>query len=146
MTLNPCKNCPYRNHSQELVLCVAADSELQNPCYLRDLKAAMRWLKLPRRQWANAIEDALREFDGDLLNPDGTDYLASIYTAFADDPDFRWVSEFMKPCPKGHEPRLQKRSLERARLIDLYFRIRHRALAYTFGKFAPANDNNPDDA
>ena len=67
--------------------------------------------------------------------------MPEIDDVFRDDQQGRWFSDFVKLPASGKNPRLQDRVIERARLLDLYFRIRYPALAATFGLPEPANDN-----
>lgn len=120
---------------------VASDADLRSPRYLADLKTAVAGLGLPRRVWRDAIADAVRDHDGMILTPVGGVYaIPEIDEHFPDDPDQRWMSAFASTGRDRHAGRLQRRVLERVRLVDLFFRLRHPALAATFGR-SPANDN-----
>lgn len=65
-------------------------------------------------------------FEGKLVWPEGTPFeLPEIDDAFGGDGSFRWLSDlirFAEASPRQHP---QRRVLERLRLIDLYFRIKH---------------------
>lgn len=122
---------------------VASDAKLRNPLYLKSLKAAMGMLKLPRRQWRDAIADALCAFKGELLYPGGEPYLPpEIDDVFPEGEDQRWVSDFGKPLEPDKTVRLRASVVERVRLIDLFFRLRYPQIAQSFGQFDPANDND----
>lgn len=121
---------------------LASDSDLRNPLYLTGLVAAMRALGLARRAWRDAIADALRDYEGELAGPDGAPIEAPLVDDhFPTDDDQRWLSDFVKDRADGSPVRLTRRTRERVRLIDLYFRLRAPAVAATFGRLVPANDN-----
>lgn len=54
--------------------------------------------------------------------------------AMGDDPDNRWMSDFLRSDPSGSKPSARSRKLERVRLIDLYFRITRPKIARHFGR------------
>lgn len=127
------------------VVFVASDADLRNPLYLASLKSAVASLGLPRRQWRDAIADAVRDHEGPLLHSDGHVYEPPLVDDhFPEDEDQKWVSNFAKRAGEGKSARLQARVLERVRLIDLFFRIRFPELVAGFERFRPANDNEPD--
>jgi hypothetical protein len=137
-----CEICSRHIPAPARRVSLASDSELAGALYLRALAGAMRALGLPRRAWRDAIADALRDFEGELLGPDGR----PVEPPFADDhfpedEDQRWVSDFTARAAAGRPIRLRAASRERVRLIDLFFRIRFPALAATFGRLEPVNDN-----
>ncbi len=141
-----CETCGRPLAAPARAIRSASNSELRNPLYLKDLKAAMRALALPRRAWRDAIAEAFRDFEGGFLGPGGARFEAPyVDDHFPDDADQRWVSAFIANDPEDGPPRLTAKSLERVRLIDLYFRIRYPELAATFGCRVPANDNTDPD-
>ena len=124
------------------VVTLASNAELRSSAYLRGLGMAMIALGLPRRGWRDAIADALRDFEGELRGPDGRRCEPPfVDDHFPEDEDQRWLSDFTARAAAGRPIRLQAKSLERVRLIDLFFRIRFPALAATFGRLLPDNDN-----
>lgn len=141
-----CRNCPYIKliRKQHRVY-VASENDLRSPLYLNSLKAAMGMLGLPRRRWRDAIADALCAYEGDFVGPRGEIYMPpEIDDAFPEHIDQRWISDFIaRRFQKGTPVRLHKRSIERIRLIDLYFRLRYPEVVANFCRFDPANDNEP---
>ena len=137
-----CEICGRHIRTGARVVTVAPDTELRSAPYLKDLAAAMTATGLPRRAWRDAIADALRDFEGELKGPDGRPYAPPfVDDHFPEDGDQRWVSGFTARVAAGRPIRLKAGSLERVRLIDLFFRIRFPALAAAFGRLEPANGN-----
>lgn len=137
-----CEKCGARSPEAPSGVVVASESELRNPHYIRDLRAAVAAERLPRRLWRDAIADTLRDFAGAVLKADRTPWeVPEIDDHFPEDDDQRWVSDFARPLAEGKPFRMQGRVIERVRLIDLFFRIRHPELAATFGRPRSANDN-----
>lgn len=80
-----------------------------------------------RREWPNAIADAVYSFEGTIYFADGRKFEPSdteIDDTFAD-PEFRWISDFLSFADIPPRQRPQRRVIARLRLIDLYFRIKH---------------------
>lgn len=80
-----------------------------------------------RREWPNAIADAIYGFEGTIYFADGRKFEPTdteIDDTFAD-PEFRWISDFLSFADIPPRQRPQRRVIARLRLIDLYFRIKH---------------------
>jgi hypothetical protein len=143
-----CSHCGQLVPGDRQTVFIARDTDLANRHYLKDLRDAVYGEGIPRRLWRDAVADAVRDFEGTILRPDGTPWpVPEIDDVFPDDDDQKWISGFARPktaALSGHEtPRVQRRVLDRIRLLDLYFRIRHPELAAGFGARIPANDNFP---
>jgi len=111
-----CNTCP--------VIYVATDAELTGPDYYRRLWLAVRNADIPRRGWLDAIADALRDFDGEILKESGEPYaIPLVDDVFGDDPDLRWLGYYLRADQTGKLPLSMSRKLERLRILDLYFRI-----------------------
>ena len=105
---------------------VASDEELKDPDYYTALWKAVREQTFPRRDWLDAIADAIRDFEGDILNPDGTPFdIPLVDDIFGDDPDLRWIGYFEESKPDIEQPKRVTRKLERLRLLDLYYRLKN---------------------
>ena len=112
------------SNSKNKVIYVATDEELKDPHYYRRLWLAARNVPIPRRDWLDAIADAIRDFDGDILTTTGERYdIPDIDEIFGDDPDMRWMSRFKATKKGADRPRAMSNKIERLRLIDLYFRV-----------------------
>lgn len=112
------------------IVIVATDQELRDPHYYKRLWLAARNMH-SRRRWLDVIADTLYNFDGDILNSDGTPWeMPDIDDIFGDP---RWFSTWFEVGPDGG-PRRNVRDIERLRLIDLYFRIALPAIARHFGR------------
>ena len=116
---------------------VATDEVISSPSYHRRLALATANLNTSRRKLADDIVDALFLFEGELLWPDGAVlYLSDtcLDDAFGGDGSFRWLSQFIRHGQTPLLRRPQSRILERLRLIDLYFKIKHPSIARHFGR------------
>jgi len=101
--------------------------------YYRRLWIATRNISIPRREWLNEIADALRDYDGMILDEYERRFcIPLVDEVFGDDPDMRWISYYMRPDNSGDHPVSKSRKFKRLQLIDLYFKIRHPDIARHF--------------
>lgn len=121
-------------YESKQVVVVATDAELLSEHYYRRLWMAARNIKISRREWLDELADCLRDtHDLDIRYPYGEPYVIPfVDEAMGDDPDNRWMSDFLRSDPSGSRPSTKSRKLERVRLIDLYFRITHPRIARHF--------------
>lgn len=106
---------------------MAGDFQLGRKSHMQRLAIAAKAEDLPRREWPNAIADAIYGFEGSIYYADGRNFEPTdteIDDTFAD-PDFRWISDFLSFADAEPRQRPQRRVIARLRLIDLYFRIKH---------------------
>lgn len=106
---------------------MATDFQLGRKPHMQRLAIAAKAEGLPRREWPNAIADAIYGFEGTIYFADGRKFEPTdteIDDTFAD-PEFRWVSDFLSFATVEPRQRPQRRVIARLRLIDLYFRINH---------------------
>lgn len=109
---------------------MATDYQLQRLSHHYRLALAAKAEGISRRKWADAIADAIYGFEGTIYYADGRKFDPTdteIDDTF-DDPEFRWISDFLgfadvHPADRRQGP--QRRTIARLRLIDLYFRIKH---------------------
>lgn len=108
------------------VIRVASDTELRRRSHFQRLAIATAALEVSRREIINVIADALYKFEGRIVHPNGAPYeVPDIDDAFGNDGTFRWVSDFIRFAEEPPRQVPQARIIERLRLIDLYFRIKH---------------------
>lgn len=121
--------------NRKRVTTVATSAELKNEHYYRRLWVAARNIELPRRMWLDELAACFRDYRGDILYPSGEPFpIPYVDDAFGDDPDMRWLSYYLSTDETGKEPRSVSRKIERIQLIDLYFRIKHPAIARHFSR------------
>lgn len=109
---------------------MASDYQLQRLSHHYRLALAAKAEGISRRKWADSIADTIYGFEGTIYFADGRKFEPTdteVDDTF-DDPDFRWISDFLRfalvpPADRRQGP--QRRTLARLRLIDLYFRIKH---------------------
>jgi hypothetical protein len=105
---------------------VASDTALRRYSHFQRLAVATAALEVSRRELPNVIADTVYEFKGRILWPNGTPYeLPDIDDAFGGDGSFRWISDFIRFAEEPPRQHPQRRVIERLRLTDLYFRIKH---------------------
>lgn len=121
------------DYRRRKTLYVATRHQLNDPQYYKRLWLAARNLSLPRREWLDAIADAIRDYEGEIAWYSGEPYeVPCIDKVFGDDPDVRWLSYFLGANDNGDRPLRQTKKIERLRLIDLYFRIEYPEIAKHF--------------
>ncbi len=112
---------------------VASNQELTSLAYRRRLWIATRNLPVSRRALINLIAAVLYDYKGKVIWPNGWVWpIPDIDELF--DIDGRWLSLWLEDC--DGEPKRQPRStsIEKLRVIDLYFRIKYPDIARHFGK------------
>ena len=112
------------------VVVVASKAELTNPHYNKRLWLAARNMLISRRNWPDVIADALYHFNGEIMIGNGMRWPIPDVDDVLGDP--RWFSYYFEDV--DGEPRRKIRLIERLRLIDLYFRIKHPHIARHFGR------------
>ena len=81
---------------------VASENDLSCEPYYRRLWLATKNIDIPQREWLNEISNALRDFDGIIVNEYGRRYpIPDVDEVFGDDPDVRWMSYYLKPDHSG---------------------------------------------
>lgn len=117
---------PHEIKTADRVIRVASDTELRRRSQFQRLAIATAALEIPRRELINVIADAIYTFEGTILHPNGAPFeVPDIDDAFGNDGSFRWVSDFIRFAEEPPRQVPQARIIERLRLIDLYFRIKH---------------------
>lgn len=102
------------------------DRVLRQPAVVRRVAIAAAAEGFPRREWPNVIADALYGYEGSIFFADGRRFEPTdteIDDTF-DDPDFRWISDFLSFAEVGPRQRAQLRTVPRIRLFYVNFRIR----------------------
>ena len=115
---------------------VATKAELLNFHYYARLWISVKNLNIPRRDWLDELANAFRDADEEveILYRSGFQYsLPEIDDVFTD-PDMRWMSGFLEPHPREMRPARQCRSFKKLRILDLYMKVKHPALAEHFAK------------
>jgi len=116
---------------KSIVIYVVTIGILNDPVYQKRLWIAARNMLISRRRWADAIADALYNFNGIILLPSGLRWPIPDVDKVLGDP--RWFSYYFEANEIG-EPRRGVLMLERLRLIDLFFKIKYPDIAKHFGK------------
>jgi len=112
------------------VLMVASDAQLRSHHYRRRLWMAARNLNIPRRRWFDALADVIYNFDGEIVNPNGTRWnIPDIDEVFRNN---RWFSAFLEEC--NGAPRRETPLIERLRIIDVFFQIKYPHIHRHFGR------------
>lgn len=120
----PSATHPERN---EKTIVMGSDFQLGRISHVSRLAIAAVAEDYSRREWPNAIADAIYGFEGTIYYAEGRKFEPTdteVDDTFSD-PDFRWISDFLSFADVPPRQRPQRRTLARLRLIDLYFRIKH---------------------
>lgn len=113
------------------VVFVTEAKKFKNPTYQKRLWLAARNMGISRREWPNVIADAIYNFDGDIMVSNGMRWPIPLVDDVLGDP--RWFSYYFEEDEEG-EPLRDVRLIERLRLLDLYFKIKHPNIARHFDK------------
>lgn len=112
---------------------VASPAELTCKPYYRRLWLATKNLKIARRDWLDEIADALRDYNGEILDHKGNEFpIGDIDEIFGDDPDLRWMGFYLQTSNCGENPKSHSRKFARLQLLDIYFKIKHPQIAKNF--------------
>lgn len=98
--------------------------------YKKRLWLAARNMNISRRRWPDVIADAIYNFEGYIVIDNGMLWPIPDVDNVLGDP--RWFSYYFEEV-EG-EPRREVRLIERLRLLDLYFKIKHPNIARHFDK------------
>ena len=105
---------------------VASDHQLVNKAFYRDQvwKPALQAHDdlRSRTAWLNALT-LIYDYDGRLYFRDGRPYRPQDIDEVFNDPQNRWMSNFLKADTSGQQPAQTSRLLERLRMINLYCRL-----------------------
>ena len=113
---------------------VATEGELLKQSYYLRLWMSVKSIQISRRSWLDELADTFRDFEGQILKPDGQPFIIPcIDETFGDDPDARWVGIYLRTDKTGEKPKSVSRKLARLQLLDLYFRIKYPLIARHFG-------------
>lgn len=112
------------------VIVVASDAQLLNRHYKRRLWIAARNMGISRRKWLDEIADAIYNFNGVIVNVNGTEWKIPDIDDIFGNP--RWVSAYLEDI--DGEPRRETKKIERLRIIDLHFQIKHPHIHRHFGR------------
>lgn len=122
---------PYKpatgSESSTHTIVMASNYQLGRKSHFQRLAIAAAAEGISRRVWADAIADAIYGFEGTIYFADGRKFEPTeteVDDTF-DDPEFRWISDFLTFAETEAKQRPQRRVIARLRLIDLYFRIKH---------------------
>lgn len=119
------------------IVTVATTAELKNEHYYRRLWLAARNIQYGRRKWPDELSDCFIDcgYSYEVQYPSGETFpIPDIDETFGNDPDARWVSDYLMADQSGMRPRYKSRKLGRVQLIDLYFRIKYPHIARHFGR------------
>ena len=115
------------------VVITATREELTRESYLYRLWTATKSMGFSRRQWLNDLAAGIYDFDGKIVMADGRVWpVPDIDAVMGNDADFRWLSYYLEE--HYGMPKRKIKTLERLRVLDLYFRISRPNIARHFGK------------
>lgn len=126
MTSNDQDNSSFSANDPRRKIVVASDTQLRRRSHFQRLAIATAALDVSRRKLIDDISDEIYGFRGTFVWPNGEAFaIPDIDDAFNNDGSFRWLSDFIKFAEEEPRQHPQRRIIERLRLIDLYFRIKH---------------------
>lgn len=126
----------YKTDDSRLPVYVATDAELLSDHYYRRLWMAVRNIGISRRDWLDELSDAFLEADARvrIIYRSGDPYRLPEIDEVFPCPEMRWLSDYLKSDPSGLKPASRSRAVERLRLLDLFFRVKHPQIAAHFAR------------
>ena len=112
---------------------IESTESIRRDSFQHRLWLATRNMNISRRKWPDAIADAIYNYKGDIFISKDSRMLWPIPVIVEVWGDPRWLSYFLEMGKNG-ERRRGVIMLERLRLIDLYFKIKHPAIAKHFSR------------
>lgn len=117
------------------IIYLATPDELNDIHYLRRLWMAIKNVKISRRSWLEELTATFRDFNGIVLYRSDVPYkMPDIDDLFGNDPTMRWLGYFLATPPRNEKAPARTRVIERLRVLDLYFRIKHPHISRNFGQ------------
>lgn len=113
-----------------IIVYIVSIGILNDPVYKKRLWLAARNMGISRRNWPNVIADAIYNFRGIILLPSGIRWPIPDIDSVMGDP--RWLSYYFEEL--NGDPRRGVILLERLRILDVYFKIKHPKIAKHFNK------------
>ena len=137
-----CPACRLDGYCSRLVTQIVTDDELNNPEFVRDVRALAYTLYVEPIDWLDYLDALYQDYRGWISD-------GSSEEVFLDMEEFDrsyiedWFERFCcTPCPANVTPRVQERSQERVRIVATILRARFPERAMLWGVRA-ANDNRP---
>ena len=136
-----CANCFNIGYCQKETTTLVSDHQIENPDFLKDLRAFTSELSVSPDKWIEFIADTYRDYRGRIVYKGQEVFLE---TEVLEVKSIReWFRDFIcTPVRAGAKPRLREESRERIRLIATVLATRFPFEASTWGMRA-ANDNHP---
>lgn len=115
------------------IICVASTEELLNIHYYCRLWLAASSLNLDQRPWCTNLIEACQARDITVIRPCGQPYTASVVKGIlVADLDLGWLRSYLCEASIDTRPYRLNHTLERLRIVDLYFRLCHPQIAAHF--------------
>jgi len=116
------------------VVTTATNAELLSEPYYSRLWIAVKNVEISRREWLEELANLFRDNEVELTYPSGRAFEIPDVDDVFEDAEMRWLSFYLKDDGSGKKPKAKSRSLDRVRLLDLYFRVKHPSIAAHFGR------------
>lgn len=138
--MNMCRACRRHGFCRKLACQIVTDDELNDPEFLRDVRAAALAEGVSADAWLEHVNDLYRDFRGWISDARGAEVLLDMEEF--ERPFIReWFRDFCcTPCAPDIKPRIRDVARERVRVLATILRAAHPAKALLWGVRA-ANDN-----
>lgn len=117
MTSRHTKNGRFVPSPLEMI-CVANPETLLADHHYQTVWEILAALNLPRRVFAEAVVDILRDIDRSDVKLVREYAPREFDEIFSDDESRRWFGEFLKPCASGDAPDVKSTMIERLEIMD----------------------------
>jgi len=136
-----CTNCLIVGYCRKETTTVVSDQRIENPDFLRDLRAFTSQLAVSPDHWVDFLIDTYRDYRGVIAHNNQEAFLET--EALEANSIREWFRDFIcTPVRDGAQPRLREESRERIRVVATILATRYPFEASIWG-VRPANDNRP---
>lgn len=137
--MNLCANCFITGYCYKETTKLVTDRYIENPDFLRDLRAFTSGLSISPDHWVDFLIDIYRDYQGRIVHEGHEAFLDT--EAFEAHSIREWCRDFVcTPVQDGAQPRLRAESRERIRVLATILATRYPFEVGMFGVRA-ANDN-----
>ena len=142
MTLTLCASCLTLGYCHKKCVPIVRDGHLDNPEFVRDVRASAYRLNVGYRRWHNFITAEYMKFDGWIMGPDGKETYLDTSVLERPSIDY-WFRDFCcRPCPPETRPRVRRAARQRVIVLATILKASAPREAQQWG-VRPANDNIP---
>ena len=117
-----CNQCLGLGYCRDLRTRLVSDRKLDDPEFIRDVRAYAKAMNLSRDRWLTWLEDAYRDYPGVIVDADG-DAVSLDFCVFDTASIRYWFRDLIERETPAHiRPRLRREARERVRILATLLR------------------------